>query len=333
MSHPVLGLDIGGANLKVASDTGFARHTPFALWREPARLPDQLNALLHEAPAFERLAVTMTGELCDCFETKRQGVEAILDAVEAAARGRDVLVWRTDGRFCDVATARSEPLLVAAANWLATATLAGRFAPHGAALLVDVGSTTTDIVPIWNGRPAPLGRTDPERLILKELVYTGARRTPVCALLGEDGAAEFFATMHDVYLMLRCLPEDPNDRDTADGRPATVACAHSRLARMMGGDVEITSTSDTHALAERLASRQAEVIRGAVHAVSARLPMAVETVVLAGSGEFVGRSLFGEEVAIVSLNAMLGAPISAVACAYAVAVLASESKHNPADPR
>src|SRR5947208_2344005 len=79
--------------------------------------------------------------------------------------------------------ARRQWLRTAAANWLATAVWAGRFAPEGAALLIDAGSTTTDIVPLWNGRPMPLGLTDPDRLRTGELVYTGARRTPVCALL------------------------------------------------------------------------------------------------------------------------------------------------------
>ena len=36
------------------------------------------------APAADRLAVTMTGELCDCFRTKAEGVLHILAAVDAA---------------------------------------------------------------------------------------------------------------------------------------------------------------------------------------------------------------------------------------------------------
>ena len=39
-----------------------------------------------------------------------------------------------------MATARQTPLQVAAANWLALATYAGRFAPDGPALLLDIGS-------------------------------------------------------------------------------------------------------------------------------------------------------------------------------------------------
>src|SRR5262245_49045123 len=158
----VLGLDIGGANLKAAHSGGGARLRRFELWKQAGRLPQALAEVIGTLPAFDVLAATMTGELCDCFETRRQGVHAILDAVEAVAGPRPVRVWRNDGRLVDVVAARAAPLQAAAANWLALATYAGRFAPEGSALLVDVGSTTTDVVPLWQGEPVPQGRTDPE---------------------------------------------------------------------------------------------------------------------------------------------------------------------------
>ena len=139
-----------------------------------------------------------------------------------------------DGQFHLIAAILENPLLAAASNWLALATIAARLVGQGGGLLIDVGSTTTDIIPLIDGNPAPRGRTDTERLGSGELVYTGVRRTPVCALadrLPFGGvptglAAELFATTHDVYLTLGALPEKPDDTDTADGRPATrEACA------------------------------------------------------------------------------------------------------------
>ena len=158
MPPTVLGLDVGGANLKAATLDGFAVQTPFPLWKQPEWLANALRRLVNDAPPFDRVAVTMTGELCDCFETKRVGVNAILDAVETAVEGTaPITVWTTDGRFVDLAEARREYLKTAASNWLATATYAGRFVSSGAALLMDVGSTTTDIIPLWEGKPRPLG--------------------------------------------------------------------------------------------------------------------------------------------------------------------------------
>src|SRR5437763_306119 len=288
---PVLGLDVGGANLKAAHTAGPAVTRPFPLWKRPGDLADELRALVAPLPPFARLAVTMTGELCDCFATKREGVRHILDAVEAAAGPVPVQVWTTAGRFVTAAEARADPLAAAAANWLALATFAGRYAPHGPAVLIDVGSTTTDVIPLMDGRPVPAARTDPERLLSGELVYTGVRRTPVCALLGHLGAAELFATTHDVYLVLGMTPADPADRDTADGRPATLECARARLARMVCGDAEGVSPADTMALAHRLYERQWFLIRRQLACALDRLPKPPTPVVVAsGSGEWLARA-------------------------------------------
>src|SRR3990172_4014916 len=101
-----LGLDIGGANLKAADGRGWAHSVPFALWRDPDGLAGALSELAATAPGSERWAVTMTGELCDCFRTKADGVRHILAAVEMAAGPRDVVVYLVDGRLVSVDEAR-----------------------------------------------------------------------------------------------------------------------------------------------------------------------------------------------------------------------------------
>jgi probable H4MPT-linked C1 transfer pathway protein len=329
MSIAVLGLDIGGANLKIAHTSAPPLCVPFALWKSPTLLPHALRQLVSQRRVRDLLVVTMTGELCDCFPSKRQGVHAILDAVESVAGPTPVRVWRNDGRFVDVATARATPLQVAAANWLALATFVGRYAPYGPALLIDIGSTTTDIVPLIGGRPIPAGRTDPERLRCHELVYTGVRRTPLCALLGGEGAAELFATTLDVYLVLGCVPERPDDPNTADGRPCTKAFAHARLARMLCADLETSTEAERIELAERLAARQIHMIQQAIGQVAARLPAPPSFVILAGEGEFLADRAVRHlptfsSAQVISLSARLHMN-SQAACAYAVATLAAET--------
>jgi probable H4MPT-linked C1 transfer pathway protein len=322
----ILGLDVGGANLKVAICGGPAICRPFLLWKRPQDLADELKRLLAEILPPEtrwglstRIAVTTTGELCDCFPTSAAGVRHILDAVEAAAPNAAIHVWRTDGRFVGIDDAREEPRPCAAANWLALATFSGRFAPQGPALLVDVGSTTTDLVPLADGVPVPKARTDPERLKAGELVYTGLRRTPACALLGAGGAAEFFATTLDVYLLLDKIGEDVGDLDTADGRPATKEHAHGRLARMLCGDRETITRSATLALARRLALFQIQTIDRAARRFK------FETLIMTGAGEFLAREVFADFTGpTVSLAERLGPTRSVAACAVAVAELLSE---------
>lgn len=327
----VLGLDIGGANLKAAHSDGPARTQRFPLWKNPAGLAEALRELVGTMPSFNLLAVTMTGELCDCFETKRQGVNAILDAVATVADGCPLRIWSTQGQFLDVAAARAEPLQVAAANWHALATFACWLIPLGTALLIDIGSTTTDIVPLANGRPNPRGMTDLERLRYQELVYLGVRRTPLCALMSLDPvAAELFATTLDLYLMLDNIAEDPEDCDTADGRPATKACAHARLARMKCADVETFSLSEAKDLANRAMLWQCVKYKNAVEKVVRRLHSAPRYIIQAGSGEFLIPAILQIQKPFkaphaISLAQRLGPDISQAACAHAVAMLAKET--------
>jgi probable H4MPT-linked C1 transfer pathway protein len=333
MHTRVLGLDIGGANLKAAHSDGTARLVPFELWKHSKNLPDALKNLLHSWPVYDHIAATMTGELCDCFATRREGVVAILDAAAAAAGPLPVWTWLLDGRFIPLREAIRSPLLAASANWLALATFAGRIAPSGPALLIDVGSTTTDIVPLFDGKPVPHGRSDKERLKCHELLYTGVRRTPVCAVVQMGLAAELFATTLDAYILLKDIAENRSDCFTADGRPASSEFARARLARMLGADWDSCSEEETIALALEVKSHQIRLLRDAIQSVSGRLPGRPRVAILAGSGEFLLRQVLDEGFSLrlekISLAERIGPALSPVACAYAVAVLAAEEFSHP----
>jgi len=334
----VIGLDIGGANLKAATTEGHAATRPFEIWKEPARLAAELRGLLDGLGPHRVIAVTMTAELADCFVTKAEGVGFILEAVEQVASSTPVYVWQTGAEFVTPAVARDIPHLVAAANWHALATWLGRMAPRGSALLIDVGSTTTDIIPLSDGVPVPSGLTDLERLQSGELVYSGVRRTPVCAVAHSvpfrDGycplAAESFATTLDVYLVLGEIPGNPGDRQTANGRPATVEEARVRLARMLCGDASEVPAADVEVLARFIADVQRQRISAAANRVltaAGRAP--VETVLTSGSGAFLAERIAAEHPRLrtasrVSLNDVFDARCSEAACAFAVARLAAE---------
>jgi probable H4MPT-linked C1 transfer pathway protein len=323
----VVGFDVGGANLKAAHSNGAARPVPFALWKQPGELADRLRELLQAMPPAEFLALTMTGELCDCFASRTEGVAFILGAVTAVAEKRPVHVWSTRGRFVTLDEARTAPQEIASANWLALAVFARRYI-RKPGLLIDIGSTTTDSVPFWEDRPQPSGRTDAERLHGGELVYTGWRRTPLCAILPAPAMAEFFATALDAYLMLGLVPENADDRDTADGRPATRACARVRLARMYGADDFDDERS--RKIAEQVRDSQITLIQTGLRKVLERMPEKAEVVLLAGAGEYLARLALQQfsalaSVRILSLNEELGPAISQAACAYAVARLAAEA--------
>jgi probable H4MPT-linked C1 transfer pathway protein len=250
----------------------------------------------------------------------------------AVSRSRPVRVWSTDGVFVNVEEARRNHLKVAAANWHATATFAGQYVPNGPAILVDVGSTTADIIPILDGRPVTEGLTDYVRLYTLELIYTGVRRTPLCAILGFNGAAELFATTLDAYLLLGLIPEDPTDCDTADGRPATRAYAHARVSRMLGGDAEVISEDTTLSIAEGVYEQQRDRLCFAVEHATSRLERVTRdrevepTLLLSGAGEFLARHALRHRGTDQdrSLTETLGSEVSRCAPAFALAVLATE---------
>lgn len=332
MPTTILGLDIGGANLKAATADQRALSFPFPLWKQPDKLPAALAALIAEFPDVDELAVTMTGELCDCFENKRDGVNAIIGAVTHASAKLPVRIWSTQGEFLEVEQARQQHLKVAAANWHALATFAGRFAPQEGGLLLDIGTTTTDVIPLNEGIPSTYGTTDWDRLRMRELVYLGVRRTPVCAIASDRVCAELFATTLDVYLVLGMLPEDATDRDTADGRPATVPFALARLARMLGADREVLEDEAIIRFAKQVDARIGEIIESAIEAAyfGQQKPPGLSTVVVSGAGEFLARRVLerfsrkAPGASIVSLNQLLNPAVSACAPAYAIAILATE---------
>ncbi|MBA4018821.1 MAG: hypothetical protein C0483_16765 [Pirellula sp.] len=334
----VIALDIGGANLKASDGGGYSRAAYFPLWKSPERLADAVDTLFADAPPCSTWVVTMTGELADCFRTKREGVAAILDAVEVAAarcaaRPR-VLVYLTDGTFVSPEVARLGPLQAAASNWHALAAFVARRFRDSSGLLIDVGSTTCDLIPFADGAPTATGHTDPDRLASGELVYTGVVRSPVCALVrslpwrgGMCGTAqELFATTLDAYLVLGRLPEDLENCNTADGRPATIEFARDRLARCICADRESFDLADARAAAVAIEAAQWDLMSDAWSRVVARGAVP-EVVVVGGQGEFLAKALLnrvGFVGRVVSLSAEFGDEASRAGPAYALARLAME---------
>jgi probable H4MPT-linked C1 transfer pathway protein len=331
----ILALDIGGANLKLADGCGLARSVPFALWKHPDQLSTAVAELLDGVPHDAIIVATMTGELADCYRTKDDGVRQITQAVVGAAGNRPVHIYRVDGRLVSPTEACDAPRLVAASNWHALASYVARWIDT-TGLIVDIGSTTADLIPIIARRSATVGLTDPERLASGELVYTGVVRSPLCAIVDRlpwgsrqcRVAQELFATSWDAYLTLGLLPEQPAATHTADGRPATREFAHDRLARAICADRTTFSETDAIAAAKVVMHEQLNDLAEALHEVIARLPHRVETVIVSGQGEFLAHALVDRElsgVSIVSLSRRLGNEVSEVAPAHALAILAREA--------
>jgi probable H4MPT-linked C1 transfer pathway protein len=223
-------------------------------------------------------------------------VAFVLDAAQQAFGDRPLSVLTTAGELVSVAAARARPWDVAAANWVATALAVAQALPD--ALLIDVGSTTADIVPVADGRVTATGHNDLQRLLAGELVYTGVLRTNLAAIAPRvpvpggwcPVSSEYFAISADVHLVLGHLSPDAYDCPTPDGRAATVAFARERIARLVCSDVEQLDEAAVDAIAAFLHGEQLRQLEEAARRVHGPLS-ADAPVVAVGSGAFLGREV------------------------------------------
>lgn len=333
----LIGIDLGGANIKLTDLNHRARSVSFPLWKQKDDLAQTLKQLIAEYPRPDRIALTMTGELADCFTSKAEGVRYITQEVVKAAGTVPVLVWQTAGEFVSPQIAIEFPLLTAASNWHALATWAARATASSSGLLIDIGSTTADIIPLKLGDCASTGLTDFERLKAGELVYTGGKRTPLCAIARSvmlDGkevplAAEFFATTQDIYQILGLIAEDSTNKETADGRPADCLHASGRIAKMVCCDVHELGTERIRSIAQQLADCQLAMLKQAARQVIGHLSYQPEHIICSGSSEFLVKRLIQEipsfnDATVVSLSETVSPEIASAACAHAVTFLAYE---------
>jgi (4-(4-[2-(gamma-L-glutamylamino)ethyl]phenoxymethyl)furan-2-yl)methanamine synthase len=302
----ILAWDIGGANIKAArlalqgEQAGLVQvvSRPFEIWREKDQLPEALSEIyfqLFSTGMPQALAVTMTAELSDVFATKRDGVTFILESIRSCFPDLAVYVLNLSGQFMPVSEALAHPLDYAATNWLASAQWVARNYPE--CLMVDVGSTTTDIIPILDGKLNVVGRTDMARLVSGELVFTGVLRTNLAAIVQTVPvagrrcrvASEYFAVSGDVHLILGHLRPQDYTCATPDGQLPSLASARRRLARLVCADTEMLSAGEIDAIAEYIYARQVSQLREGLSQVLSRLPgLRRSPVVAVGAGAFLG---------------------------------------------
>jgi (4-(4-[2-(gamma-L-glutamylamino)ethyl]phenoxymethyl)furan-2-yl)methanamine synthase len=285
----VLGFDIGGANTKAAfirvKDGAIEEFTSaleyFPFWkRDPNQLPVVLSGLkekLAGSDALNLVAVTMTAELSDVYFTKKEGVNNILDSVTDIFEESRVRVLGVSASLRSVKSARAGPLAVASANWAATGWMVAQRIKN--CVVVDVGSTTTSIIPVVNGKVASQGKTDLEKLMNGELVYTGSLRTNVAAIVNSvlvrgklvKVSSELFAQSGDVHLLLGNITAKEYTSETTDGKGKTNAEASARLARLVCADINILSKAEIQEIAQYVYERQIEQQAEGVSQVYSRM--------------------------------------------------------------
>ena len=328
----VIGWDIGGAHLKAARvkdgrvEAVVQAATPLWLGLDSLHAAfDALNAQLGRA---DRHVITMTGELCDAFPSRREGVAGLAEIAANHLSPAAPSLYAGRAGFVELGEAASHAVDIASANWHASAALVALKLPD--ALFIDIGSTTTDIIPIVGGQVATVGYTDAERLAAGELIYTGMTRSFVMSLASRApfrGAwtplmNEYFASSADVHRILNDLPDDADKMSTADGREKTVEASQARLARMVGREADEGDDLEWAGLAAWFAEAQIRQITDAALLRLSRNDVAVAApVVAAGVGEGVAAEVARRlRRSCVGFSSLISAPAEASHCAPAVAV-------------
>ena len=344
MQPDIIGWDIGGAHVKVAiANKKFisqVQQLVCPLWKGV----DELSAcvkIVQQNANFEQYvhAITMTGELVDHFSDREQGVVSIIAEMSNMLGASKVKYYAGDDGFLDALQATAEYSKVASANWLASAHYAAANIEN--ALLIDIGSTTTDIVEVRDHKAVYAGYTDEQRLIARELVYSGVVRTPIFAIsksaLVKDQQIpvinEYFANAADVYRLTNELSAHADLSDTLDGRAKDVSSSAARLARMFANDAKKEELEVWQKVAKQIRTAQVQIIKDACRHQCMKKSVSLSTpIVGAGVGRFLVKDLaqqlgreyidFEEFFDLSALNSEFGvgdcAPAAAVArLAYA----------------
>ncbi|WP_262963713.1 hydantoinase/oxoprolinase family protein [Methylobacter psychrophilus] len=270
----IMGWDIGGAHVKAAvinpaGEVIAVYQQPCPLWKGLDQLRSAVTRILDEASGRHyQQAITMTGELVDLFEDRDDGVKQIIETMTMLLSKTHCLVFAGQQGFLEYGQVKaSDYQAIASANWLASASFAAQKVDNG--LFVDIGSTTTDILLLNDGKVLAQGYTDYQRLISQELIYTGIVRTAVMAVAqtaSDQGQeigimAEYFATMADVYRVTGELNELHDQTETADGAEKTITASARRLSRMIGSDFFPEELPRWQQFAEAIRAQQLQKIQ------------------------------------------------------------------------
>ena len=336
----VFGWDVGGAHVKVSmADSSGAlldvAQWPCPLWQGLVHLERTIDLIFERWPHARmdavQHAVTMTGEMVDLFGDRAEGVRAIV-ATLARRLGTRLRFYAGDAGWLAADACAAHWRHVASANWLATARWVATRAAH--AVLVDIGSTTTDLIPIVGGRVVALAATDAGRLATGELVYQGVVRTPLCGVAHRIEFAgvtvnvmnEWFATTADIYRLTGELGSQYDVHPSADQGPKTEAASRVRLARMIGRDAHETGAVEWRRFAQRWRALQlGEIGVNLARVIAAHPELAAAPLVGAGCGRFLAAALAHAEArGYLDFGVLAGVPDScsawAATCAPSVAI-------------
>lgn len=340
MLPKIIGWDIGGAHVKIAiADNQVitqVKQLACPLWKGIDQLSVCIDTVRQNVDLeYYKHAITMTGELVDCFKDRERGVRLIIAEISNKINADKVRYYAGNDGFVETHQATTEYNKIASVNWLASAQYVAANIPS--AVFIDIGSTTTDIIEVRDHKAVYTGYTDDQRLIARELVYCGVVRTPIFAICNSAQVKgqqipvinEYFANTADVYRLTDELVAHADLTDTLDGCAKDISSSAVRIARMFANDAKNDELDIWRSVAKQIRNLQVQMIKDACRHQFMKKNIPLSTpMVGAGVGRFLVKDLaqqlkreyidFEEFFEIDSLNSEYGvgdcAPAASVAC-------------------
>lgn len=355
-----LGIDLGNAKVKfclleTASEGLQARWGGGLIPFSPKLLPDRhedfeagfpaalARFLISQALSPEDLAVVVVSTShFFAYPTFEAAHRHTLDLMERLFRPETVRILGAEGRLYTLPEARAltgkQVVRFAATKFWGSAYLASKLIPNG--LSIDVGTSSTDLVPVLAGKPDPDAARDPDaynlsRLSTERFIWYGMTATPldyishVAEAKGDVWALyPRMAKTEVLTSLLGLAPRELTESHAYGGKFPGADEARLQLAQACGLDVTLIGAETLEAIARDLTERMVDRISQSVRKVAALSglgPLDEASGAVMGLGresvarEALIRAGFRPE-RLVDVEAVLGSGLSSVSTAYGAAL-------------
>ncbi len=260
-----LGIDIGGAHIKLVGldekkELIFVDYLKFYFWKEEKSINKIFNYINSKSNKNTLSGITMTAELCDIFKNRVDGFRKIYNYCKKLKN--NYFFYTKSKKIFE----KKNYSAIVSMNWHSIGRLLEK--KYKNAIIVDFGSTTTDIICIKNYVIQNKNFDDFSRINSSELVYTGLTRTPIFAINSKvkingknfEIIPEFFSDMSDVYRINSILKKEFDIDETADGKKRSKFLSYSRLSRNFGLDHKKSNQNLIKDLSKKIINTQLERI-------------------------------------------------------------------------
>ena len=256
-----LGWDIGGANTKICVfDSKYniieCVSKNIHIWENFEDIKYLFHNICAKYKDFEIVNyITITAESCDNFISRADGIINILEICNKNMCGQ-VLYYLNNNTYAYYERAKKDPYKLFSTNWMLTYSFLNKSEKFN--LLLDIGSTTTDI--IYKNMKINNNITDFHRLSNKTLLYAGVVRTPISMLFDKvflndkyvPLINEVYSTTGDIFTITNDIFLENTEYLGADNLAYTKKNSLIRLARNIGIDYEEKIETNITKVAENL---------------------------------------------------------------------------------